>query len=120
MKMPIRAALMILIFTGSIFCKAWIYSQSQVDFKNSAQMTSISKACAKSSKGSDNKSASWNRLFKSRRRIEKYGFIQKAMSPPIPEIFYSVITFFRPEVIQKPEFPPVMTLLPPPRARSLV
>jgi hypothetical protein len=111
MALYIRALILILIFSGSIFCKVWIYSQSQVQFKRAHTTISQKEGVVR---------CTLNRLFKSRRRLEDLGFAQKAMSPLSPELFYPTITIFRAATQIKPPATEVYSLPQPPRIFSLI
>jgi hypothetical protein len=107
---------MVLIFAGSIFCRSWVYAHSHFD-TIPAQHTAVIKLNVNDSNLSD---CAWNRLFKSKRRIEKYGFAQQAFVSPVTVDFYSTITILSLFDIQKPSPAEIFTPPQPPRLLSLV
>jgi hypothetical protein len=100
-KLTLRALIMILIFAGSILCNTWVKTKTQIDHKAPA-------TCA------------WNRLFKSKRRIEKYGVVQQAFVSPISLNFYSTVTTLNLQDFQKPSPVEIFTPPQPPRLFSLI
>ncbi len=99
--MTLRALIMIMIFAGSILCHIWVNTQTRIDHKSSTTCT-------------------WNRLFKSKRRIEKYGIVQQALVTPVSVIFYSTVGNLDSQEFQKPSSAEVFTPPQPPRLSSTI